>query len=163
MGATEGELGTSILRVTKFVVLVLRLNWLGFLFIPGMTGLMKDGEVGSEGFEIALNGGWIERPFMFFARLGAGDVVGLCRGLMSHTFSAGLDDRPPKDAEPELSDRGSRFTGESGDEDGEGSEREDESVQEAVVVGEEPADSEFCVDVLSWCLCATSCKVVGRR
>ncbi len=44
-----------------------------------------------------------------------------------------------------------KLTGESGDEEGEGSDSDDESVHEAVVVGDESADSEFCVDVLSWC------------
>lgn len=38
--------------------------------------------------------------------------------------------------------RGTRLTGESGDEDGDGSEKDDESVHETVVVGEESADSE---------------------
>jgi hypothetical protein len=59
IGATDGELGTSILRVARFVVSVFRLSWLGFLFIPGMTGLINDGDVGSEtrGFARELNGG----------------------------------------------------------------------------------------------------------
>jgi hypothetical protein len=47
---------------------------------------------------------------------------------------------------------GIRLTGESGDEDGDGSDRGDESVVESVVVGEESADSDACVEVLSWCL-----------
>ena len=50
--------------------------------------------------------------------------------------------------------RGIRWTGESGEDEGEGSERGDESVVEKVVVGEDSADSEACVDVLSVCLCA---------
>ena len=150
MGATDGELGTSMLRVTKPVVLVLRLSWLGFLFIPGMTGLMNEGDAGSEGFARELKGGCMESPFMFFARLGAGDVVGLSRFFVSDTFKVAIDDKPPKDVALQLSDEsGWRLTGESGDEEGDGSEREDESVIDAVVVGEEPADSEFWVDVLS--------------
>lgn len=144
MEPTDGEPGTSILRVAKPIVLVFRVSWLGFLFIPGMTGLIKDGDVGSVGSAVELNGGCIERPFMFIARLGAGEVVGLSGGLTSQTLSLAIEGRPPNDVELELSeDSGTRFTGESGDEEGEGSESEDESVQEAVVVGEEPADSEF--------------------
>lgn len=47
---------------------------------------------------------------------------------------------------------GIRLTGESGDDDGDGSDSGDESVVESVVVGEESADSDICVDALSWCL-----------
>jgi hypothetical protein len=47
---------------------------------------------------------------------------------------------------------GIRFMGESGEEEGEASDRGEESVVDSVVVGEESADSEVCVDVLSWCL-----------
>jgi hypothetical protein len=118
--------------------------------MPGMTGLIKDGDVGSDGFAAELKGGCIERPFMFFARLGAGDVVGLSRCFASHTLSVAIDDNPPNEEQLEVSeDSGTRFIGESGDEEGDGSEREEESVHDAVVVGEDPADSEFCVDVLS--------------
>lgn len=44
--------------------------------------------------------------------------------------------------------KGIRLIGESGDDEGEGSESDEVSV---VRVGEESADSEFCVDTLSWC------------
>jgi hypothetical protein len=47
---------------------------------------------------------------------------------------------------------GIRFMGESGEEEGDASDRGEESVVDSVVVGEESADSEVCVDVLSWCL-----------
>ncbi len=47
---------------------------------------------------------------------------------------------------------GSRLSGESGDDDGDGSERGEESVVESVVVGEESSDSEVWVEVLSRCL-----------
>lgn len=111
---------------------------------------MKDGDVGSDGFATELKGGWMERPFIFFARLGAGDVIGRSELFVLHTLSVAIDDRPPNEEVLEVSDdSGRRFTGESGDEDGDGSEREEESVQEAVVVGEDPADSEVCVEVLS--------------
>jgi hypothetical protein len=45
--------------------------------------------------------------------------------------------------------RGIRFIGESGEDEGDASERGEESVVDKVVVGEESADSEVCVDVLS--------------
>lgn len=48
-------------------------------------------------------------------------------------------------------------TGDSGDDEGEGSVNEDESAVEIVVVGEESVDSEACVDVESQCLC---CEVM---
>ncbi len=44
--------------------------------------------------------------------------------------------------------RGIKLTGESGDEDGDGSDNDEVSVVK-VVVGEDSADSELCVDVLS--------------
>ena len=47
---------------------------------------------------------------------------------------------------------GTRLTGESGDDDGEGSERGEESVVDKVVVGEESADSDIWVELLSLCL-----------
>jgi hypothetical protein len=47
---------------------------------------------------------------------------------------------------------GIRFMGESGEEEGDASDRGEESVVDSVVVGDESADSEVCVDVLSWCL-----------
>lgn len=49
MGGTEGEGGTS--NAGRFInseVLVLRLSKLGFRFMPGIVGLMKDGEEGSD-------------------------------------------------------------------------------------------------------------------
>jgi hypothetical protein len=47
-------------------------------------------------------------------------------------------------------DSGINVIGESGDEFGEWSESDD--VSDAVVIGDDSADSEFWVDVLSWCL-----------
>jgi hypothetical protein len=41
--------------------------------------------------------------------------------------------------------------GDSGEELGEGSDNEDESTVDIVVVGDESVESEVCVDVLSWC------------
>jgi hypothetical protein len=63
-----------------------------------------------------------------------------------------MPDKAPKDVGAKLG-RFDKLTGESGDEDGEGSERSDESVQDRVVVGDDSADSAR-VEVLSWCLWA---------
>lgn len=75
-------------------VLVLRLSRLGLRFMEGMTGLIKEGEVGSDGnvgsdgggiaiefvadeaAEEASKGGWIERPFILRGRRGEGEVMG---------------------------------------------------------------------------------------
>lgn len=60
--------------------------------------------------------------------------------------------------------RGIRFVGESGDDDGEGSESGEESVVDSVVVGEESADSDIWVEMLSWCLWVGSVGIMaGRR
>lgn len=130
---------------------VRRLSWLGFRFIPGILGLMKTGDGGSDTrFEVSglLKGGCIDKPFIFLF-LGDGEVIGLSRLLRSFTdklFSVDgkrpiVDDRPPKlVAGNEF--RGIKLTGESGDDEGEGSESEEVSVVK-VVVGEESADSEF--------------------
>jgi hypothetical protein len=61
------------------------------------------------------------------------------------------DCMPNEVAENEES--GTIVTGDSGEDDGEGSVNEDESAVEMVVVGEESVDSEVCVDVESRCLC----------
>lgn len=163
--AADGELGISRFRRPRSDVFVLRLSWLGFLFIPGMTGLMKTGEDGSEvtGFAREVKGGVIDNPFIFFARLGAGDVMGLSLVCVSATLSESKAGNAPNEVVVR-EDNGRRFTGESGDEEGDGSDREDESVQDTVVVGEDSTDSEVCVDVLSWCLCEGSDgSVFGRN
>lgn len=57
-------------------------------------------------------------------------------------------------------DSGISVTGDSGDELGEGSDMEEESTVEMVVVGEESVDSDV-VDVLSWCWwCINVCECV---
>jgi len=93
----------------------------------------------------------MERPFMFLGRRGAGDVMGRPE-FGSDKLRLARPDNPPKVAVGANVCRGSRFTGESGEEEGDGSERSEESVQDTVVVGEDSADSVVCVDVLSWCL-----------
>jgi hypothetical protein len=78
---------------------------------------------------------------MFFGRLGAGDVIGLS-GVASDTFRfAILPDNAPNGAGAN-DDRGiSEIMGESGEEEGEASDRSDESVHESVVVGDDSTDS----------------------
>lgn len=61
----------------------------------------------------------------------------------------------------EKEDRGRMTTGDSGDELGDGSVRAEESAVDIVVVGDESVDSEFCVDVLSRCLCCNSGSGAG--
>jgi hypothetical protein len=51
--------------------------------------------------------------------------------------------------DPENEDSGTKVIGDSGEELGEGSDKEEESTVEIVVVGEESVESEACVDVLS--------------
>lgn len=63
-----------------------------------------------------------------------------------------LDDKPPKEVPGKLFS-GIKLMGESGDDDGDGSDSDDVSVVK-VVVGDESA--EFCVEVLSWCRCSES-------
>lgn len=114
---------------------------------------MKDGEEGSDRSdeESEFSGGWMERPFMFLSRLGAGDVLGLS-SFGSETDNETMPVNPAKGVGAKLG-RCVRLMGESGDDEGEGSERSDESVQDTVVVGEESADSFVVwVDVLSLCL-----------
>lgn len=79
---------------------------------------------------------------MFLGRRGAGEVIGRLRRCPgSETDKVAMDGNAPNVVDGKAL-RGTRLTGESGDEDGDGSEKDDESVQETVVVGEESADSE---------------------
>lgn len=123
--------------------------------MAGMVGFIKDGEEGSDVIDDeaaeAAKGGCIERPFMFLGRRGAGEVMGRIRWFLgSETARVAMDGRPPKLVDGKAF-KGTRLTGESGDEEGEGSESDDESVHDTVVVGDESADSEVCVEVLSRC------------
>lgn len=146
----EGLCGTSMVgRPARSLEFVFRLRLLGFLFMAGIFGLMNDGEEGSDGCDEeaaeAAKGGCIERPFMFL-RLGAGDVIGrISRGPGSETVRLAIDGMAPK-LVPGNALRGTKLTGESGDEEGEGSESDEESVHDTVVVGDESADSDACVD-----------------
>lgn len=153
IGGTEGEGGTSnVVRFIKSEVFVLRLSKLGFRFMPGIVGLMKDGEEGSETREEAreLKDGWMESPFMFLDLRGAGEVMGRCLRLGSDTERLAMRDKSLVKGCVGAAkvERGSRFTGESGEDDGEGSERSEESVHDTVVVGEDSADSVARLDAL---------------
>lgn len=172
MGPRAGELGISIVvgRMPKPpnpFVSVFKLSWLGFRFMAGICGLMNTGDDGSdtrlEESELA-NGGWIESPFMFLALLGDGEVIGLSRlvfmlleSFMLRVFM--VEERAPK-VVPGKELKGIKLIGESGDDDGDGSDSEDVSVVK-VVVGDESA--EFCVEVLSLCLCRVSAVGIGRN
>lgn len=136
---------------------------LGFRFIPGILGLMNTGEAGSEVtvFDAAwpTDGGWIDSPFMLRGFLGAGEVIGRCKVLISGELSTGVGAGAGfnvvacelKEVAGKLFN-GTNPTGESGEDEGEGSESGEESVVDRVVVGDESADSDICVDVLSLCL-----------
>ena len=88
----------------------------------------------------------------FLGFLGCGEVIGRSSfsggrmGSRSATFRL-LKASMPNDA-PGKEDRGISVMGDSGEELGEGSERDDESMVEMVVVGEESVESDACVDVL---------------
>jgi len=112
---------------------------------------MKHGEEGSETRELLRdvgNGGCMDNPFIFLGFLGPGDVIGrskllfVLRSICRPFRVAGSS---PKVLEGNEF-KGIKFTGESGDDEGEGSESDEVSV---VRVGEESADSEVWVDVLS--------------
>lgn len=154
-GTIAGDCGSSrVGRPAKSFEFVFRLRLLGFLFMAGIFGFMNDGDEGSEGSveEAAegANGGCIDRPFMFL-RLGAGDVIGrLKRGTCSKTVRLSIGGRAPK-VVPGKALRGTKLTGESGEDEGEGSESDEESVHDTVVVGDESADSRFCIELLSRC------------
>jgi hypothetical protein len=85
---------------------------------------------------------------------GEGEVIGRSSlsgdlGLLSPIFKLWKASNPKLD--PVKDDRGTRVMGDSGEELGEGSDNEDESTVDIVVVGEESVESDVCVDVLSQC------------
>jgi hypothetical protein len=99
---------------------------------------------------------------MFLGFLGPGEVIGLSKPLVFMLRSI-CSPFIVVGSSPKVLDgnefRGIKLTGESGEDAGEGSDSDEVSV---VNVGEESADSELCVEVLSWCRCAGSdCR--GRR
>ena len=114
---------------------------------------MNEGDAGSDTSDAveveAPNGGWIESPFMFRGLLGDGEVIGrsVCGGGLEMVRAAS-DGKPPNVVAGK-DDRGIRFMGESGEEEGDGSDSGDESDVDGVVVGDESADSDAWVEVLS--------------
>jgi hypothetical protein len=120
-----------------------------------MVGLMKEGEDGSETSDcvdgVAIMGGCIDNPFMLRDLRGEGEVIGRSNmGALGALRDSASGDWKTKLGVTKLL-RGTRLIGESGDEDGDGSDSGEESVVDMVVVGDESADSDICVDVLSWC------------
>lgn len=119
---------------------------------------MNEGDAGSEtrvdDSVGETKGGCMDRPFMLRARRGDGDVMGRSRPWLFASITerearpTDMEENPPKEG-PGNAASGTRFIGESGEEEGDGSERDEESVPDIVVVGDESADPDICVDVLS--------------
>lgn len=84
---------------------------------------------------------------MFRPLLGAGEVIGLSARLASLMVRWFMVDGSPPKLVAVNEFRGIKFTGESGEDDGDGSDKDEVSVV-SVVVGEDSVDSEFWVDVL---------------
>ncbi len=91
----------------------------------------------------------------FLALLGDGDVMGRSslsgnrEIFVSTIFKLWNESRP--NVELEKDESGTIVTGDSGEELGEGSDNDEESTVDIVVVGEESVESDVCVDVLSRC------------
>lgn len=97
------------------------------------------------------------RLFGFLNFLGEGEVIG--RSLLSDgrtgfkpAIFMFLNASRPNEL-PENDESGTSVMGDSGEEEGEGSESETESIVDMVVVGEESVESDVWVDVLSQCWC----------
>lgn len=156
MVGTLGELSIPNDRGCWFAAPVFRLSKLGFFLPFNVGGLMKEGDEGSEDWnpstlELRLSA----RLLGFLGFRGWGEVIGRSSlsgsrmGSLSTTFRAWNESIPK--VPPGKDDSGRRVMGDSGDELGEGSEREDESTVDMVVVGEESVESDACVDVLCRC------------
>lgn len=133
-----------------------KLNKLGFLLPFNVGGFINDGDEGSDDWnESTLEFKFKARLFRFFVFLGPGDVIGRSSlsvnrdGVVSIIFRFWKESSPKVD--PENDDNGTRVTGDSGEELGEGSDNEEESTVDIVVVGDESVESEVCVEVLSRC------------
>jgi hypothetical protein len=91
----------------------------------------------------------------FLPLLGDGDVMGRSSFsgnleiFVSTIFKLWNESRPKVELEKDES--GTIVTGDSGEELGEGSDNDEESTVDIVVVGEESVESDVCVDVLSRC------------
>ena len=133
-----------------------KLSKLGFLLFLSGGGLINDGDEGSEPWNVSAPVLRLSaRLFKFLVLRGPGDVMGLsslsCNrmGGASAIFKFWKLSKPKDD--PENEERGRSVMGDSGEELGEGSDNEDESTVDIVVVGEESVESDACVEVLSWC------------
>jgi hypothetical protein len=162
----DGSLGDAIGSPkigTLLAAPVFRLSKLGF-FLGGFAGgLIKEGEDGSDVWnapllELRLRA----RAFGFFGFRGDGDVMGRLSfsgngRVVSTIFKLWKASKPNVD--PEKEDNGTKVMGDSGEDEGEGSDSEDESTVDIVVVGDESVESEVCVEVLSrcWCECICDC------
>jgi hypothetical protein len=135
---------------------VFKLNKLGFFLGLNGGGLINEGDEGSDvcdGSTVALKPPKLRaRLFGFLNFLGEGEVIGRSvpvggrTGFRPATFRLWKASKP--NGPPVKDDSGTTVTGDSGDEDGEGSDNEEESIVDIVVVGEESVESEAWVDVL---------------
>jgi hypothetical protein len=137
---------------------VFKLSKLGFLLPFNVGGLIKEGDEGADDWNASTPGvlRFKARLLGFLNLRGDGDVMGRSspKGTrMLSTISRRLNESKPPgpNVDPGNEDKGTSVTGDSGEELGEGSESEEESKVEIVVVGDESVESEACVDVLSWC------------
>ena len=135
---------------------VFRLSRLGFLRAFNGGGFINEGDDGSDDLKESMLGRRLRARLLGFLGLrGDGDVIGRSsligtrRGPLSTIFKCWKESRPNVD--PENDESGTSVTGDSGDELGEGSDNDAESIVEIVVVGDESVESEVCVDVLSRC------------
>lgn len=134
---------------------MLRLSKLGFLLPFSAGGLINEGDGGSDDNASTLEFKFNARLLGFLNFRGEGDVIGRSSlsgsriGLGSTIFRPWNESNPK--CELENDDSGIKVIGDSGDELGEGSDNEDESTVDMVVVGEESVESDACVDVLSRC------------
>jgi hypothetical protein len=155
---TPGDPIGSVFNDSLLAAPVFRLSKLGFFLPVNAGGFMKDGDDGSEVWKVStLEFRFNARLLGFFGFRGDGEVIGLSSlngsliGLVSTIFRLWNESKPKVD--PENEDNGTRVIGDSGEELGEGSDKEDESTVDIVVVGDESVESDACVDVLSRCWC----------
>lgn len=137
-----------------FAVDVFKLKILGFFLAFKGGGLIKEGEDGSE-VNSSILGRRLRARLLGFFFLGEGEVIGRSmvigggRVSISPIFRFWKESSPKED--PVNEDSGTSVIGDSGDELGDGSDSEDESAVDTVVVGEESVESDACVEVLSRC------------
>jgi len=151
-----GEAMPSTPRDCEFAAPVFKLSRLGFLLPFSVGGFINEGDEGSEdwnGSTLALR--FKARLLGFLNFRGEGDVIGRSSliGTRIELLSAIprlLNESSPK-VEPGNDDNGIKVIGDSGEELGEGSDNEEESTVDIVVVGDESVESDACVDVLSRC------------